>query len=240
MGKKCLIVTGHYGSGKTEFAIEKSIEIGSRLNRTFLCDLDIINPYFRSRDYKNILAEKGISLVAPENKLMKADLPIVTGEMTARLKDYSANLILDVGGDADGGAVLGQFSSLLQERGYDFLFVVNLNRPHVSSVEGILSAIRGVERSSRLKVTGLINNTHLGGERITAEDYMRGIDVCNEVGQALTIPLVYNMLEKKDYCSLKKNLLCESFNNVFVFKRKLVPPWQQWSKKEGTFNESNF
>ncbi|MCE7791045.1 hypothetical protein K8O68_01275 [Salipaludibacillus sp. CUR1] len=227
MEEKCLIVTGHYGSGKTEFAIEKSIELSRRLNRTFLCDLDIINPYFRSRDYKDKLAEEGIRLVAPDNKLMKADLPIVTGEITARLKDYSANLILDVGGDADGGAVLGQFSSLLKERGYDFLFVVNLNRPHVSSVEGIISAIRGVERSSRLKVTGLINNTHLGGGEMTAEDYLRSAAVCKEVGQELAIPLVYNMLEKKEYWSLKEKSLCESLNNVFLFSRKLVPPWQQ-------------
>lgn len=226
MRPACLILTGHYGSGKTEYALCKAEEFSRNNLETYLCDLDVINPYFRSRDCKDLMSDKGVNLVAPENDLMKADIPVVTGEVSARIQDRSAAVILDAGGDGDGAAVLGQFSGMIKERPYEFLFVVNINRPHVSGPEGIKSAVKAVEKRSRLKVSGLINNTHLGGEHVSSEDIKKGIEVCRKVEEDTGIPLCTNMVEAESYRSIKEDLAMAGIKELTVFDRKLLAPWQ--------------
>jgi len=217
-----IIVTGHFGSGKTEYALHDALQRGG--SNIYLCDLDVINPYFRSRDYQEELESQGIKLVAPKGKLLKADLPIVTGEVMVRLKEKDSTVIIDVGGDEDGATVLGQFAPTIQTMAYEFLFVANVNRPSVATAEKMISVIQAIEKNSRLKVSGLVHNTHLCGEPMTIEDILRGESICEEVVNKLNIPLKYTMIEERLFKGLTEQL---SFlhDRLIVFKRRLVSPW---------------
>ena len=217
-----IIVTGHYGSGKTEYALHDALQKdGSNI---YLCDLDVINPYFRSRDYQDELESEGVNLVAPKGDLLKADLPIVTGEVMVRLKEKDSTVIIDVGGDEGGATVLGQFAPTIQSMPYEFLFIANVNRPSVATVDKMISVIKAIERNSRLKVSGLVHNTHLCGEPISMGDILNGESVCQEVSIKLNIPLKSTMIEEKLYKSLKEELPILS-EQLIVFKRRLLSPW---------------
>ncbi|WNF37938.1 hypothetical protein RJD24_05730 [Bacillaceae bacterium IKA-2] len=216
------IVAGHYGSGKTEYALHDALQ--RKGSNIYLCDLDVINPYFRSRDHQEELEAKGVNLVAPKGELLKADLPIVTGEVALRIKETESTVIIDVGGNEDGATVLGQFAALIETMPYEFLFVVNVNRPSVATAEKIIPVIRAIEKNSRLKVTGLVHNTHLCGEDLSKEDILEGESVCNEVFEKSGIPLKFTMIEERQYKGLKEELNFNS-NRLIVFKRRLLAPW---------------
>ncbi|WP_280768263.1 hypothetical protein [Salipaludibacillus daqingensis] len=216
-----IIVTGHYGSGKTEYALHEALQKeGSQI---YLCDLDVINPYFRSRDYKEELEVNGVNLVAPKGDLMKADLPIVTGEVAMRLNEKDATVIIDVGGDEDGATVLGQFAPVIEEMPYEFLFIANMNRPSVATAEKMISVIRAIELNSRLHVTGIIHNTHLCGEAVTSEEIHHGETVCQEVSKKLGVPLVATMIEEELYKEISESLIAKE--QLIIFKRRLRSPW---------------
>lgn len=222
MEAKRVIVTGHYGSGKTEYALHDAMQRDGF--NVYLCDLDVINPYFRSRDYQEELASKGVNLVAPKGDLLKADLPIVTGEVMVRLKEKDSTVIIDVGGDEDGATVLGQFASTIKSMPYEFLFIANVNRPSVATSDKMISVIRAIEKNSRLKVTGLVHNTHLCGEPITMEELQQGESVCHDVSKTLDIPLKCTMIEESLYKELMKQLTFRR-DRFIVFQRKLLSPW---------------
>lgn len=193
---------------------------------TYLCDLDVINPYFRSRDYEIQLREKEIHLIAPKGDLLKADLPIVTGEVSSVLMEYENQLIIDVGGDKDGALSLGQFSHQVKKRPYDFIFVVNINRPQVNSVESIVKCIGEIEGASRLRVTGIINNTHLGEGLIQPEDVLKGEMMAEHAAKELSIPFHFSSVAKETWVRWENEGIVPTAANKFeVFERKLLTPW---------------
>lgn len=191
----------------------------------YLCDLDVINPYFRSRDYENHLKSKGVQLVAPKGDLIKADLPIVTGEVYSVINDMNSHIILDVGGDKDGAIALGQFAHLIKAREYDFLFVANSNRPYVSNVRGILDCIEAVEKASRLKVTGLINNTHLGDEMVDPDNVVEGEKNAREAAEQLNIPFLFTTISEDTWNEWRKKEIQPNLQLIEIFERKLLTPW---------------
>ncbi|ADH99665.1 hypothetical protein [Salisediminibacterium selenitireducens] len=170
----CLVVTGHFGSGKTEFALLKALEWREADTKDVaLCDLDVINPYFRAREMRAWLEKNLIDLVAPKVELMQSDLPVVSPKVSARLKKPNQRVIIDAGGGKEGALAVGQFSNLIANREYELWFVANLNRPEVSSAEKILSSIQEIETTMRLKVSGIIHNTHLAGDPLDFGDIQK-------------------------------------------------------------------
>jgi hypothetical protein len=221
--KRVKIITGHFGSGKTEIAINLAIKEAMHYKNVALNDLDVINPYFRSRDVGEQLKDFGVEVIAPKGLLATADLPIVSSEIYRVLEDTSYRVIIDVGGDKDGATALGQYFNILKDEDYELLFIINANRPYVSSVEGVLNTINQIETVSRLSVTGLINNTNLGCQNTTVENLLQGIKIAEEVSETLNIPFLYSTLSDKINDHTEE---FEALNNINYIRRFMTLPWE--------------
>ncbi|WP_425447605.1 ATP-binding protein [Dethiothermospora halolimnae] len=187
------IITGHYGSGKTEFAVNYAVKLANdKEKKVALADLDVINPYFRSREKTKELSELGIKVVGSSVNTPKAnvDVPAVSAAIYGLLQDEECNAVLDVGGDPTGARTLGRYNQYFKEGNYDMLFVINANRPETQTVEKAIEYLRRIEAVSRAKVTGLINNTHLL-KSTTIDDVLRGQKLAEEVSKEINIPVKY-------------------------------------------------
>jgi hypothetical protein len=156
-------------------------------------DLDIINPYFRTRDAADLFRKEGVELIAPANRLATSDLPIVSGEIYRVLHDERYRIIIDAGGDKDGATALGQYYHEWKDLHPELIFVVNSNRPYVSTVEGAEYTLRQIEKASRLNVTGIINNANVGRET-SLNDIENGLVLSERLAQKLAIPFLYTTI----------------------------------------------
>ncbi|WP_045523125.1 hypothetical protein [Neobacillus niacini] len=216
------ILTGHFGSGKTEVAINLALNEKKIHEKTAINDLDIINPYFRSRDVSDLFQQQNIELIAPTNRLATSDLPIVSGEIYRVLHDNRYRVIIDAGGDKDGAKALGQYYHEWKELEPELLFVLNANRPYVSTLEGARDTIEQIEKAARLKVTGIINNSNIGFET-SMEDIHNGYELSSSLSDMLSIPLLYTTISvdlEKDATYFAKS------HPVMFIKRFMKLPWE--------------
>ena len=156
-----VIITGHYGAGKTNLAVNLAREM-AKTGPASLYDLDIVNPYFRSADFSQTLSAAGVTVVAPEAANTNLDLPALSGRLEAALRTGERRLILDVGGDDAGAVALGRFAPLLEQREYQMWYVVNRFRYLTRVPEEAVGLLREIETASRLRVTHIVNNSNLG------------------------------------------------------------------------------
>lgn len=184
------IITGHYGSGKTEFSVNYAVKLAKLKDKVAISDLDIVNPYFRSREKADMLESIGIKVIGSSLKGLGTDVPGVSPAIAGPLQDKSFEAILDVGGDPIGARALGRYNSYFREGEYDMLFVINANRPETQTVEKTIEYLKNIEKTARAKVTGLVNNTHMLKET-TVEDVMRGQRLVDAVSEKLNIPIKY-------------------------------------------------
>lgn len=220
--KRITILSGHFGCGKTEIAINLALKARQRFEKVAINDLDIINPYFRSRDAVNTFLQNDIELISPKSHLATSDLPIVSGEIYRVLHDHRYRIIIDAGGDNDGAVALGQYYHEWKEFSPELLFVLNTNRPYVSTLQGAKEAIQRIEEASRLKVTGIINNANVGDET-TLVDIYKGLELSNTLSIDMSIPLVYTTISSK----LKKEAASfANSNNVLFIERYMKLPWE--------------
>ena len=222
--KKIIIIVGGYGSGKSEVAVNLACYLKANQDHNIaIADLDIINPYFRSREAIKALTELGIKSIAPEGGQFYADLPIVLPEIKGAIeKNNDDLLILDVGGDDTGSRGLSSLSDAFVKVEYEMLLVLNARRPFTSNLEESLKMIKNIEISSRLKFTGLISNTHLM-ENTTKEIIMEGVTLARVVSKELNLPLLFvsglkNILEAIDRTKLNEAIL--------PLERQLLKPWE--------------
>lgn len=189
--KRVRIITGHYGSGKTEFAVNYAIRLRELTDEKIaIADMDVVNPYFRSREKKIELEEKDILVIGSSIEGSALDLPAVSAQVMTPMEDKSYQYIIDVGGDSVGSRALGRFTYLLDDDEYDMLMVVNANREQTSDVQGVLRHKMAIEATTKLKVTGFINNTHLVRET-TIEDIKKGDALLKEVSRETGIAVRY-------------------------------------------------
>ena len=188
-GRK-IIITGHYGSGKTEFAVSLAIALAARSapfageNSVALIDLDIVNPYFRSRERRELLEETGIAVYGSiYDKEVTAELPALGASLRKPLEDDSCRVIVDAGGNDSGALVLNQFSKYFVDDETTVLAVVNANRPETSDLDGALEHISAIETATGLKISGIVNNCHLLRET-TADTVEKGHELCVKVCEA--------------------------------------------------------
>jgi len=208
--KRIKVITGHYGSGKTEFSVNYAVKLASEGKKVALADLDVVNLYFRSREKEDILTELGVKMISSSVKASAVDIPAISAEVYGPLQDESYEAILDVGGDPAGARVLGRYHPYLKEGNYDMYYVLNANRPDTDTLEKAIGYLHAIEGTARLKFTGIINNTHML-KSTTVEDVLKGQKLAEEVSNKLGIPIKYIVALEDVAKQLPTNLQGEIF-----------------------------
>lgn len=189
--KRIRIITGHYGSGKSEFSVNYALKLRGQIEgKLALSDLDVVNVYFRTRERTKFLEDKGIHVISSSVDAPTLDVPALSAEIHTPLLNKDYNNIVDLGGDKAGAKVIARYRNMIDDDDYDFLFVVNANREKTQNAKEIIEYIDEIEKASKLKVTGLINNTHML-KATTIEDVKKGQEVCREVSKIRNIPIKF-------------------------------------------------
>lgn len=208
--KRIRIITGHYGSGKTEFAVNYALKLSEEGKKTAIADLDVVNAYFRSREKHELFEKKGIEVISSSVDAPAVDVPAISAAVDKPFQDESYNFVMDIGGDPTGARVLGRYKSYLEKDNYDLFCVINANRPETSTVEKTIEYLQNIEGVARAKVTGLVNNTHLIKET-TVEDILRGQRLVKAVSEKLDIPIRYVSVLREVATNLPEDLEGEIF-----------------------------
>lgn len=188
--KRINIVTGHYGSGKTEFAINYALRLQESFGSATICDMDIVNPYFRTHDATGFLSGSGVKVIAPEYAGTNLDLPSLPSDIISVFADRYAPAVLDVGGDEEGAVALGQYYPYLKDEDYDMFLVVNAKRPDTSDADDIMRLADEIQLASRCRITALVNNTNLA-YLSSADDFKGSFELLDEVSARLGVPVKY-------------------------------------------------
>jgi hypothetical protein len=223
MTQRITVIGGAYGSGKTEFAIACALQKAEDATQVGLVDLDIVNPYFRSRDITAELEEAGVEVVSSHPGLERADLPALSPRILAFLQDHRYQVVVDVGGDPAGARALGRFQPYFRKEPYDFWIVVNPFRPDTRNVAEASRLIAALEQASRLLPTGLVANINLGIET-TLELWREGNEFIRELSAGMGLPLIHQMVEADFY---EQNRAFFTGPEVFPVKLRMLPPWRR-------------
>ncbi len=208
--KRITIISGHYGSGKTNIAVNLAVALKAKRDKVALADIDIVNPYFRSKDSEEQLAKAGIRLICSEYANSNVDIPALPQAMYSVVDDKELFSILDVGGDERGALALGRISDKIrEENNFSMLYVVNRFRPLTASADTAIEVMREIEGACRLRFTGLINNSNLGLET-TPEDVLGSCAYAKEIAEKTGLPLVLTTVDERLYEPLKNKI-----NNLY-------------------------
>ena len=222
--KRITLYTGNLGSGKTEVAVNTALGLMRLGKKTSLVDLDIINPYFRSRRVKKQLEKLGLHVVTPEGNLSFADLPALSPAVKGVIQDDKKTGVFDVGGDDVGAVALGRYKDWLQEQDHQMLLVINTCRPFTRDPEGIIKYLQSIQGASGIKVSGLVNNTNLGGETDLAT-VLEGFRIVSRTSKMLGLPIIFTAVTKGLEEETKRELEKES--NILVLEKFMKTPWEE-------------
>lgn len=186
--KRLNVITGHYGSGKTNLAVNLAIDLSNCGRQVAIIDLDIVNPYFRAADFKMRFQQNGILLAAPLYAGSNLDIPALPPEMEALLCDENFTVIVDVGGDDAGAVALGRYAGLIQRVGYEMFYVVNQYRLGTATPQDAICLLEKVQAASRLQATRIVNNSNLGSGT-TATDIVKSLPFTEKICQVTGLPL---------------------------------------------------
>lgn len=215
------IFAGHFGSGKTEIAVNYAIDLAKSGKKVAIVDIDIVNPYFCTRDLKDILESYGIRLIASDPDLSNAELMVVPAEVNAVFNDKSYEVVIDVGGDEQGAVVLGQYNRYFNQEPYDMYFVINNKRPLTMNEVDTEEYLRNIEWTSRLKVTELISNTNLSYET-SVNDVIEGEKEVEKLSQKINIPFKYTVCRR----DLLEELKGKTVGELYGIDIYMKPPWR--------------
>lgn len=195
--KRITIFAGHYGSGKTNIALNYARRLKSGGVRVSVADLDIVNPYFRTKDSAAELAAEGIGLVVSEFANSNVDFPAMPKEIYALVAERDEMVVMDVGGDDRGALALGRYvPDIRNEDDYEMLAVVNASRPLTRTADETVEVLREIEAACALPFTGIVNNTNLGRETCAA-DVLASVGYARAVAAAMSIPVRFTCAEER-------------------------------------------
>jgi hypothetical protein len=215
-GARVFVYVGMFGSGKTEIAINTAVELKKEEENVALLDIDVISPYFRSRDKKDPLEEMGIKVISPPGALSHADLPIITAQVGGYISNEKFFTIADVGGNEDGATVLGSLKPFLDQANKKVFFVINTLRPFSTSFEEIVRNVKKISAVSRMKVDYLVNNTNIAQET-TFDDVKKGEELVKKVSEHLGIPVAFS--------AIREDMNFQGEFPVLKLKRYLKEQW---------------
>ena len=187
--KRITMILGHYGSGKTNIAVNLAAAYRQQKERVAIADLDIVNPYFRTKDSLDFLREKDIRLIVSEYANSNVDIPALPQDMYAVTDDKGLTCVLDIGGDDRGALVLGRLRpGILAENDYENLLVINCYRPLTADAASTIEVMREIEGAAGIPFTGIINNSNLGRDT-TAETVLSSLAYAEEVSKLSSLPI---------------------------------------------------
>lgn len=217
--KRVTLFAGHYGSGKTNIAVNYALHLKEKYEKVVITDLDIVNPYFRTADSLEELENAGIKLISSEFANSNVDLPALPQDVYSILDDKSAVAILDIGGDDRGAYALGRYETAIREENdYEMLFVFNVYRPLTPDAQSALEVMREIETAGKIKFTAIVNNSNLGA-LTTKEDVIASVESAEELARLSGLPIKMTTVSES---------LVNSFNgeidNIFPLKlqKKIV------------------
>jgi tRNA uridine 5-carbamoylmethylation protein Kti12 len=218
--KRISIFTGHFGSGKTEVAVNYARKLAETGARTAIADFDIVNPFFRTADARQALEDCGIHVITPVYANTNVDVPSLPPEINTLFEKKDYRVVLDVGGDDLGARVLSRYREDILQDDYELLLVVNTRRIMTDTVEKIEEMLHSIEQSARLKVTGLVNNTNLLRDT-SAKDILQGQKLVLEVSRKLSIPVVFTAGFEQPLSEARREIDSE----VLCLDKLIKLPW---------------
>lgn len=204
--KRITLFAGHYGSGKTNIAVNYALKIKADGHSTVIADMDIVNPYFRTKDSEKELNEAGIRLISSQYASSNVDLPSLPQDLYNVIDDKSNYAVLDIGGDDRGAYALGRYApSILKENDYEMFMVINKFRPLTRDVQSAVEVMDEIQTACGMKFTAIVNNSNLGDET-TADDVLGSLKYADEISQATGLPLKMTTVNEKLYNELKDKI----------------------------------
>ena len=204
--KRVTLFAGHYGSGKTNIAVNYALHLKEKYEKVVITDLDIVNPYFRTADSLEELENAGIKLISSEFANSNVDLPALPQDVYSILDDKSAVAILDIGGDDRGAYALGRYETAIREENdYEMLFVFNVYRPLTPDAESALEVMREIETAGKIKFTAIVNNSNLG-VLTTKEDVIASVKSAEELSRLSGLPIKMTTVRHELYGELNNKI----------------------------------
>ena len=187
--KRLTLFAGHYGSGKTNIAVNYALKLAEEGKKVCIADLDIVNPYFRTADRAEELKAAGVELIRPQYANSNVDLPALPAESYRLVQDKTTYGVMDIGGDDRGAYALGRFVPAIKaENDYRMAFVANFCRPLTGTAEDALEIMREIEQACGLTFTCIVNNTNLGN-LTTAETVTDSLELIKQLCELSGLPL---------------------------------------------------
>jgi hypothetical protein len=190
------IITGRFGSGKTEIALNYALRLAQRGQAPILIDLDIVTPYFRTRDTAEQMAHLGVQVVSPHAVGQHIHVPAISPQIGGAIEQRDRPVVIDLGGDEQGSRALAQYAPLIARCEHVTFFVVNPYRPFMDTVDGIASAIAGIEASARVSVSHLVSNPNLMSES-DPDLFSQGHRLVERAGEALGLPIAFAVASER-------------------------------------------
>ena len=204
--KRITVFSGHYGSGKTNVALSVALGLARSGQSVTVADLDIVNPYFRTKDSARELEKAGIELICSDYANTNVDIPALPQSMYAITDDRRRKVVVDLGGDDRGALALGRLApAILEENDFDLFAVINMFRPLTKTAEETVGVMKEIEAASGLRFTGLVNNSNLG-EETTPETVLSSLPYAEETARLTGLPIVMTTVEKELYPLLKEKI----------------------------------
>ena len=193
--KRLTLFAGHYGSGKTNIAVNYALKLAKEGKKVCIADLDIVNPYFRTKDSERELCDAGIVLISPQYANSNVDLPALPAESYRLVQDKTVFGIMDIGGDDRGAYALGRYAGAIKaENDYRMAFVVNCYRPLTSTVDDAIEIMKEVEAAAGIKFTCIVNNSNIGNET-TAKTVLDSASFVKELSEKTGLEIWMHTVE---------------------------------------------
>jgi hypothetical protein len=217
------IFTGRFGTGKTEVAINYALALAELDGSVTLTDMDVVTPYFRTRDMTERLKPRGVEVVSPADFARDIHLPAVSARIWGTLQSEDGFTVMDVGGDSQGARAIGQFKALFERSGYVMYLVVNPYRPFNATVERIAQTVADIEANTRLETGALVSNPNLIADT-TLQIVKAGHRLVEQAGEELGLPIAFLCVEERLLEGGVEDLCAQP---ILPLARHFLPPWEE-------------